>query len=100
MASHRALLPVSRPRLLASAQRLQARHPTLRTQQSYATYRDAPRKSVTLVNDDGHVKWTELSAGEKVVRTTKQSVNLLVVLAGFTALVRVDLVCSAPTDDC
>ncbi|KAF1987442.1 TIM21-domain-containing protein [Aulographum hederae CBS 113979] len=40
------------------------------------------RKAVTVINDDGRVGWKDLSAGEKAARTTQQSFNLLLVLAG------------------
>ncbi|KAH9876807.1 hypothetical protein IAQ61_002168 [Plenodomus lingam] len=44
-----------------------------------------PRKSITLTGDTGQVRWSDLSPGEKVVRTTQQSVNLVVVLVGIVA---------------
>ncbi|KAI8938395.1 hypothetical protein NX059_004291 [Plenodomus lindquistii] len=44
-----------------------------------------PRKSITLSSDTGRVRWSDLSPGEKVVRTTQQSVNLIVVLVGIVA---------------
>lgn len=40
------------------------------------------RKHVTVVNDDGRVRWGELSAREKAARTTQQGINLVVVIAG------------------
>ncbi|KAF1922428.1 import inner membrane translocase subunit tim-21, mitochondrial [Didymella exigua CBS 183.55] len=43
------------------------------------------RKSITLTGDTGRVRWTELSPGEKVVRTTQQSFNLLIVAVGVIA---------------
>ncbi|KAG9191858.1 hypothetical protein G6011_10592 [Alternaria panax] len=43
------------------------------------------RKSVSLTGDTGQVRWSDLSPGEKAVRTTQQSVNLVVVLAGIVA---------------
>jgi import inner membrane translocase subunit TIM21 len=46
-----------------------------------------PRRSITLTGDTGRVRWTELSPGEKVVRTTQQSFNLVVVAVGVIATV-------------
>ena len=40
------------------------------------------RKQVTVVNDDGRVEWKDLSRGEKVARTTQQTFNFGIVLAG------------------
>jgi hypothetical protein len=46
------------------------------------------RKSITLTGDTGQVRWSDLSPGEKAVRTTQQSFNLVVVLVGVLATVR------------
>lgn len=51
----------------------------------------APRKSVTVTNDDGRVPWKELSTGEKAARTTQTSFNLGVVFAGAAGTVRSSL---------
>jgi len=40
------------------------------------------RKAVTAFNDDGRVAWGDLSAGEKVARTTQQTFNLGLILVG------------------
>lgn len=40
------------------------------------------RKQVTIANDDGRVTWANLSIREKAARTTQQTFNLGVVLAG------------------
>jgi import inner membrane translocase subunit TIM21 len=40
------------------------------------------RKHVTVINDDGRVRWSDLSVGEKAARTTQQSFNFVVVIAG------------------
>ncbi|CAG7940676.1 unnamed protein product [Penicillium salamii] len=40
------------------------------------------KKSVTVLSDDGRVQWGDLSRGEKVARTTQQSFNFMLVLAG------------------
>ena len=45
------------------------------------------RKQVTVGNDDGRVPWGQLSPGEKVARTTQQTFNLGVILAGAVGLV-------------
>ena len=45
------------------------------------------RKQVTVSNDDGRVPWGQLSPGEKVARTTQQTFNLGVILAGAVGLV-------------
>ena len=47
-----------------------------------------PRKGVTVTNDDGRVPWNDLSAGEKAARTTQQTFNLGIVLAGAAGTVR------------
>lgn len=47
-----------------------------------------PRKSITLTGDTGQVRWSDLSPGEKAVRTTQQSFNFIVVIAGILATVR------------
>ncbi|OCK85982.1 TIM21-domain-containing protein [Lepidopterella palustris CBS 459.81] len=40
------------------------------------------RKHITVVNDDGRVRWGELSATEKAARTTQQGINLAVIVTG------------------
>lgn len=45
------------------------------------------RKSITLTGDTGRVRWADLSPGEKVVRTTQQSFNMVVVVVGIIATV-------------
>lgn len=47
----------------------------------------APRKQISVTSDDGRVRWSDLSAREKAARTTQQSINLLVVLAGVAMTV-------------
>ncbi|KAF2734564.1 import inner membrane translocase subunit tim-21, mitochondrial [Polyplosphaeria fusca] len=42
-------------------------------------------RKVTVVNDDGRVRWSELSVGEKAARTTQQSFNLAIVAVGVLA---------------
>jgi import inner membrane translocase subunit TIM21 len=40
------------------------------------------KKSITVLSDDGRVQWGDLSTGEKFARTTQQSFNFVIVLAG------------------
>jgi len=51
------------------------------------------RKAVTAFNDDGRVAWGDLSAGEKVARTTQQTFNLSLILVGaaLTVCLRINL---------
>ncbi|KAJ4400690.1 mitochondrial import inner membrane translocase subunit tim21 [Didymella pomorum] len=73
---------------------------TRRARAAFSTTRHAPakeptfpgtpfpeptRKSITLTGDTGRVRWNELSPGEKVVRTTQQSFNLVIVAVGVIA---------------
>lgn len=46
------------------------------------------RRAVTPFNDDGHVPWTELSAGEKTARAAQQTFNFGVVVVGVVLTVR------------
>jgi import inner membrane translocase subunit TIM21 len=81
------LLPRIQP---ASARRARAAFSTSRPAQSTPSSTPPPpppRRSITLTGDTGRVRWTELSPGEKVVRTTQQSFNLVVVAVGVIATV-------------
>jgi len=55
----------------------------------FATTHQAPsasenrRRSVTPFNDDGHVPWTNLSAGEKTGRAVQQTFNFGMVIVGL-----------------
>lgn len=40
------------------------------------------RKAVTPFNDDGRVAWGDLSAGEKLARTTQQTFNFGFIIVG------------------
>lgn len=51
------------------------------------TTKASSRKQVTIGNDDGRVPWGQLSAGEKAARTTQQTFNFGVILAGAVGLV-------------
>jgi import inner membrane translocase subunit TIM21 len=42
----------------------------------------ASHRQVTTFNDDGRVRWSELSVREKAARSTQQSFNFLVIIAG------------------
>lgn len=56
---------------------------TYATQSSLGSDTDAPRrKSISVVSDDGRVAWSDLSAREKASRTTQQSFNFLIIVAG------------------
>ena len=55
------------------------------------TTKSSSRKQVTIGNDDGRVPWGQLSVGEKAARTTQQTFNFGVILAGAVGLVRTPL---------
>ncbi|KAL8667567.1 MAG: hypothetical protein Q9168_007221 [Polycauliona sp. 1 TL-2023] len=65
------------------------RYPIHKIRRRYATQDTlgglpkASRKQITVANDDGRVKWKELSVGEKAARTTQQTFNLGVILTGL-----------------
>ena len=40
------------------------------------------RRHVSVINDDGRIDWQNLSTREKAARTTQQSFNLFVIIAG------------------
>ena len=42
---------------------------------------------MTIRNDDGRVEWNELTIGEKAARTTQQTFNFGVILAGLAGTV-------------
>jgi import inner membrane translocase subunit TIM21 len=65
---------------------------TRKTQATEPTFPGSPipqptRKSITLTGDTGRVHWNQLSPGEKVVRTTQQSFNFIIVAVGLIATV-------------
>ncbi|KAF2999899.1 hypothetical protein E8E13_008514 [Curvularia kusanoi] len=82
------LLPRIQP---ASARRPRAAFSTTRrTQATEPTFPGSPipqptRKSITLTGDTGRVHWNQLSPGEKIVRTTQQSFNFVIVAVGIVA---------------
>ncbi|GAB1316647.1 mitochondrial import inner membrane translocase subunit tim21 [Madurella fahalii] len=47
-----------------------------------ASSAETRRRAVTPFNDDGHVPWTELSAGEKTARAAQQTFNFGMVILG------------------
>ncbi|KAF2180544.1 import inner membrane translocase subunit tim-21, mitochondrial [Zopfia rhizophila CBS 207.26] len=55
---------------------------TSRTLKATSPSSTSNRKHVTVVNDDGRVRWSELSVGEKAARTTQQSFNFAIVVVG------------------
>jgi import inner membrane translocase subunit TIM21 len=48
---------------------------------------ESRRRAVTPFNDDGHVPWTELSAGEKTARAAQQTFNFGMVIVGLVLTV-------------
>jgi import inner membrane translocase subunit TIM21 len=52
---------------------------------AYATHPGGAtsRKQVTVINDDGRVKWTDLSLREKAARSTQKGLYLSVILTGM-----------------
>ncbi|RMZ86601.1 hypothetical protein DV736_g6173, partial [Chaetothyriales sp. CBS 134916] len=42
------------------------------------------RRSITVTSDDGRYNWSELSTGEKAARSTQQTFNFVLVVAGLT----------------
>ena len=57
------------------------------TQTSLGATSTKRRRAVTVVNDDGRVKWGDLSLGEKFARTTQQTFNFGIILAGLVLTV-------------
>ncbi len=57
------------------------------TSDSPGVQKTPTRKQVTIRNDDGRVEWNELTIGEKAARTTQQTFNFGVVLAGLAGTV-------------
>jgi len=84
------------PRLIGS-------QPSFSASRSYATsdslggHKTSSRKQVTIRNDDGRVQWNDLTTGEKAARTTQQTFNLGVVLAGLAGTVRYNAIIFSDT---
>lgn len=53
------------------------------TSNSLGGAKTSSRKQVTIRNDDGRVRWGDLTLGEKAARTTQQTFNFGVILAGL-----------------
>ncbi|MCJ1302824.1 hypothetical protein MMC08_005629 [Hypocenomyce scalaris] len=45
------------------------------------------RKQITVASDDGRVRWSDLSTREKAARTTQQTFNFGIILAGMVMTV-------------
>jgi import inner membrane translocase subunit TIM21 len=77
---------IQRTSLLRPASLKRAHKPAacLLVHRSYATAKPPPHKhrQVTTFNDDGRVRWGDLSIREKGARSTQQSFNFLVIIAG------------------
>ncbi|KAI9656093.1 MAG: mitochondrial import inner membrane translocase subunit tim21 [Trizodia sp. TS-e1964] len=41
------------------------------------------RRQITVTNDDGRIRWGELTMREKAARSTQQSVNVATIIVGF-----------------
>lgn len=57
------------------------------TSNSPGVQKTPSRKQVTIRNDDGRVEWKELTIGEKAARTTQQTFNFGIILAGLAGTV-------------
>ncbi|KAI9760101.1 MAG: hypothetical protein M1835_000247 [Candelina submexicana] len=53
------------------------------TQKSLKGTSTSQREKITIASDDGHVAWGELSIKEKAARTTQQSFNFMIIVAGI-----------------
>lgn len=59
------------------------------TSNSPGVQKTPSRKQVTIRNDDGRVEWKELTIGEKAARTTQQTFNFGIILAGLAGTIAV-----------
>ncbi|KAL1858948.1 hypothetical protein VTK73DRAFT_7724 [Phialemonium thermophilum] len=76
---------LARPGVVVPSTSHLTRSPPARLHRAYATHGPeaaARRRAVTAFNDDGHVPWTELSAGEKTARAAQQTFNFGLVIVG------------------
>lgn len=70
------------------------RQPSCLRPRNYATSnsvggaKTSSRKQVTIRNDDGRVRWGDLTVGEKAARTTQQTFNFGIILLGLSMTVR------------
>ncbi len=58
------------------------------TSNSLGGVKTSSRKQVTIRNDDGRVRWEDLTVGEKAARTTQQTFNFGIILVGLSMTVR------------
>ncbi|GAB7351164.1 hypothetical protein MBLNU459_g1614t2 [Dothideomycetes sp. NU459] len=90
MATTSAMHSLAVPRLLAQGLRRGSQYRCASTGSvPHGSSSPPPRRAVTIRNDTGRVPWGELSAREKAARSTQQSVNLAVVIAGVVMTVGV-----------
>ena len=89
-----AVVNASPPQQLFSTRIIKRQRLPFATSRCYATSntltgttKPLSRKQVTIGNDDGRVPWGQLTAGEKAARTTQQTFNFGVILAGAVGLV-------------
>lgn len=59
------------------------------TQGSEGSASGPTRKQITVISDDGRLRWSELTGKEKVARATQQSFNFAIVLIGAVMTVSV-----------
>ena len=81
-----------RPLLAGSSQRLiclNVRNYASNALGTTSTASKIPRRQVTVTNDDGRVKWGDLTAGEKAARTTQQTINFSVIIVGVIGTIGV-----------
>ena len=82
------LRPISNPHLSLTTR---LGRPLPATPRCHATQHglgsEARRRSITPLNDDGNVPWSELPAGEKTARAAQQTVNLSLVVVGVVLTV-------------
>ncbi|KAK8207475.1 mitochondrial import inner membrane translocase subunit TIM21 [Phyllosticta capitalensis] len=76
------LLRLQVPRLSSPGYRQYATHHSTGTGPQSSSTR---RRAVTIANDNGYVPWEELSTREKAARSTQQSFNFALVIAGIVA---------------
>jgi len=58
------------------------------TLRNASTSQSSPsRRHVTIMNDDGRIAWSHLTAREKLARTTQQSFNLGIIVIGMALTV-------------
>lgn len=60
------------------------------TQNSLGSGSGPSRKQITIANDDGRVKWGQLSTREKLARTTQKSFHTGIILTGVVMTVHND----------